>query len=158
MKYAIISEEKISKCLFCRVPDCSLCWKYDQHDNIKKIIYSSLSLNDTYTKFREHKNPNKYKNYHIHKISKIDPNNIEYNIHEEVKYGILETVFLIENRSILSHEIINISATLKPIISLHKLIITGKIQTNSHFAYQAGYHWSVWNIIKISKALPTFNL
>lgn len=156
MKYAIISEEKISKCLFCRTPDCSLCWKYDQHDNILRIIYSSSSPTNTYNEFRNLKIPDKYTNYHINKISRVDPENIEFDKNEECKYGILETVFLIEDKSILYNEIVHISATLKPMLSLHKLIISGKIRANSHFDYQAGTHWSTWNIVKISKELPTF--
>lgn len=154
MKYAIISVEKTSYCLYCKTPHCWQCIKYNTYDKIIKIISTAYSYNQILSDFEKLDKSHKNTKYQIRQITRISPSDTRFE--PDSLYAVLETVYLIQNKTIKYNEIINYDFSLQPILNTYQNIITGKIKPTSHFEFVPFVHWATWNIVKLSKKLPTF--
>lgn len=158
MIYAIVSIEKISKCLYCSAHNCAYCNAYGKTENIVKIVSAASSYTQILSKFR---NLDKKKNfkYHIHRIEAIEK--AENEVEQNYIYAIWEVVYLLndetlQKKSVVDNEIIDYNSSLHHIQIVHKLMLDGKIRIHSHLKAASFNYFHMWKILRISEELPTF--
>ncbi len=163
--YAIIGIVKIKDCQNCLSHNCHYCRKYGKFDEIIKFFYTN-EIREATTKqlflMRHNQEipsdlktmPNVQITYQMHKFRHIEEKEREIITNpSQYFFGILETVYSIDGKSILWEEIIFYDFSFHNVRKTYNQILLGKSRIHGNFNFDTYNYFPTYQMIKLSNKL-----